>query len=51
MLEDRNLSTHVYDELETIEIFKRVGSRHLPLLKTLLSRLMEAVESEPPPSA
>jgi nucleotidyltransferase substrate binding protein (TIGR01987 family) len=39
MLEDRNLSTHIYDEIETIEIFKRVSSRHLPLLKKLLSRL------------
>ena len=51
MLEDRNLSTHVYDEHETIEIFKRVSSRHLPLLKTLLSRLIKAADSAPPPSA
>ena len=39
MLQDRNLSTHIYDEIETIEIFKRVSSRHLPLLKKLLSRI------------
>ena len=45
MLEGRNLSTHVYDELETIKIFKRVRSRHLPLLKTFPSRLMRAADS------
>lgn len=50
MLEDRNLSTHVYDEHETIEIFKRVSSRHLPLLKALLSRLVKAMDVTPPTS-
>jgi nucleotidyltransferase substrate binding protein (TIGR01987 family) len=49
MLEDRNLSTHLYDEHETIEIFKRVSSRHMPLLKTILSRLTDLVT--PPPVA
>ena len=48
MLEDRNLSTHVYDEHEAIEIFNRVCSAHMPLLRTLLSRLMKAGDSEPP---
>lgn len=39
MLEDRNLSTHIYDERDAFEIFKRVSSVHMPLLKTLLTRL------------
>ena len=51
MLEDRNLSTHVYDEHEAIEIFNRVRSAHMPLLRTLLSRLMKAGDSTPPPSS
>ena len=39
MLEDRNTSTHVYDERESLEIFARVRDCHLPLMKTLLSRI------------
>lgn len=41
MLEDRNRSTHVYDEPEAMEIFSRVCSAHMPLLKSLLSRLVK----------
>lgn len=51
MLEDRNLSTHVYDEQQAAEIFNRVSSSHLPLLKTLLSRLVHAGDPAPPTSA
>ena len=50
MLEDRNLSTHLYDEHEALEIFKRVCSTHMPLLKTLLSRLTKTGGPTPPPS-
>jgi nucleotidyltransferase substrate binding protein (TIGR01987 family) len=39
MLEDRNLSTHTYDEHEALEIFNRVCRNHAPLLRTVLSRL------------
>lgn len=51
MLEDRNLSTHVYDEREALEIFNRVCNGHLPLLRGLLSRLMQADDSAGPTSA
>lgn len=47
MLEDRNRSTHVYDEHEALEIFKRVCSGHLPFLKTLLSRLRNSDSVSP----
>lgn len=40
MLDDRNLSTHVYDEHEATEIFNRVCDIHMPLLRALLLRLM-----------
>jgi nucleotidyltransferase substrate binding protein (TIGR01987 family) len=33
MLEDRNRSSHVYDEQEAVEIFNRVCSGHLPTSK------------------
>ena len=40
MLEDRNTSSHVYDEHEANEIFARVRDAHLPAIQTLLlSRL------------
>ena len=39
MLEDRNTSTHVYDERESHEIFARVRDFHLPLMKALLPRI------------
>ena len=43
MLEDRNMSTHVYDERESLEIFARVRDAHLPAMKALWSRI--AVQS------
>lgn len=39
MLEDRNTSTHVYDESEANEIFVRVRDAHYPAIQSLLSRL------------
>ena len=39
MLEDRNTSTHVYDESEANEIFVRVRDAHLPAIRSLLNRL------------
>ena len=39
MLEDRNTSTHVYDESEALEIFVRVRDAHYPAIQSLLSRL------------
>ena len=39
MLDDRNRSSHVYDELEAAEIFGRVKAGHLELIKNLLARL------------
>ena len=39
MLEDRNTSTHVYDERESLEIFARVRDAHFPAMKALLSRI------------
>ena len=39
MLEDRNTSSHVYDEYEASEIFARVRDAHLAAIQSLLSRL------------
>jgi hypothetical protein len=50
MLEDRNSSTHVYDEQQAMEIFNRVCSSHMPLMKTLLTRLVDAGDPAPPTS-
>jgi len=47
MLEDRNRSTHTYDEHEALDIFNRVCSHHAPLIRTILSRLMAPRESWP----
>jgi nucleotidyltransferase substrate binding protein (TIGR01987 family) len=47
MLDDRNRSTHVYDEPEAMEIFSRVCSAHLPLLKSLLASLMKERSNYP----
>src|SRR5947208_1125611 len=41
MLEDRNTSSHVYDELEANEIFARVRDAHLASIKALLSRMQK----------
>jgi len=49
MLEDRNTSTHVYDESEANEIFARVRDAHLAAIQCLLSRL-EADEAPPSPN-
>ena len=40
MLEDRNTSSHVYDELQANEIFTRVCNMHLLALQNVLSRLV-----------
>ena len=39
MLEDRTMSTHVYDERESLEIFARGRDAHLPAMKALWSRI------------
>lgn len=39
MLEDRNTSTHAYDEQEANEIYVRVRDAHLPAIQSLLARL------------
>lgn len=39
MLEDRNLSSHAYDEQQALEIFNRVCHTHLGLLQNLRSRI------------
>ena len=41
MLEDRNTSTHAYDESEANEIFVRVRDAHLPAIRSLLCRLQK----------
>ena len=39
MLEDRNVSSHVYDEQEADAIYARIRKDYLPAIKTLVSRL------------
>jgi len=39
MLEDRNASTHVYDQREAGEIYARIRNVHLAPMKALIARL------------
>jgi|SRR5579872_2368363 len=39
MLDDRNTSSHVYDQQEANEIYARIRTTYLPAIKTLVSRL------------
>lgn len=41
ILNDRNLTSHVYDEKTADEIFKRVGTSHILALKKLLEYLTD----------
>jgi nucleotidyltransferase substrate binding protein (TIGR01987 family) len=43
MLEDRNASTHVYDQQEAGEIYARIRDVHLPPIKALISRLEKQI--------
>jgi len=39
MLEDRNLTSHTYQEKLAEDIYSRIASAHLPLLKSLAGKL------------
>lgn len=41
MLEDRNLTSHIYDEEVSEEIFKRIKSRYVQLFEKVLKKLYE----------
>lgn len=41
MLEDRNKTTHIYDEEEAQKVFQRIAKRHLPALLKALVRLQK----------
>lgn len=44
MLEDRNLSSHTYDERTALQIFEHIQNRYLPTLKQLSQNLGERVK-------
>lgn len=41
MLEDKNLTSHIYDEEVSEEIFKRIKSRYVQLFEKVLKKLYE----------
>jgi nucleotidyltransferase substrate binding protein (TIGR01987 family) len=41
MLEDRNTSSHVYDQQEAHEIYSRIRATYLPAIKVLISRFQK----------
>ena len=41
ILIDRNLTSHIYDEKEAVEIFSRIRTQHIILFDKLLSKLEE----------
>jgi nucleotidyltransferase substrate binding protein (TIGR01987 family) len=44
MLEDRNLSTHTYDEALAEEVFSRIVARHLARLAGMCAKIGDLVE-------
>ncbi|OFY62794.1 MAG: hypothetical protein A3H98_10000 [Bacteroidetes bacterium RIFCSPLOWO2_02_FULL_36_8] len=44
MLEDRNITTHVYNEEEAILIFQRISKHYLPEMERLLKLLKSLME-------
>jgi len=41
MLEDRNKTSHIYDEEQAIDIYKKIKKNHFPLLKNLEKSINE----------
>jgi len=51
MLQDRNLTSHIYDESEARDILERIRSQHLPIIEnTVRSLHHRANPSELPPA-
>jgi len=44
MLEDRNKTSHIYDERTAREIYKKIKKNHVPLLKVFLTKAAEFVK-------
>ena len=44
MLEDRNASSHVYDEAEANEIFARIRDKHWAAIQSVLARIQSPSE-------
>lgn len=42
LLEDRNLTSHIYNDTTASEIFQRIGTTHLSLFRALSSQLAGA---------
>ncbi|MEW5946940.1 MAG: HI0074 family nucleotidyltransferase substrate-binding subunit [bacterium] len=46
MLEDGNLSSHIYSRDEAERIYRRIGNFYQPRIETLLNKLKSAVEKK-----
>ena len=46
MLEDRNKTSHLYDQAESEAIFQKVKENYLPLMEALLNRLGQEEKKE-----
>jgi len=43
ILNDRNLTSHIYDQTEAEEIFERIKTKHIELLTQLLKTLQSKI--------
>lgn len=39
LLNDRNLTSHVYDDATAVQIFERISCQHMPLFRALIEKL------------
>ena len=44
MLEDRNLTSHIYDQDTSETIFKRIKEKYIPVLENILIKLQERMD-------
>ncbi|RKY40458.1 MAG: nucleotidyltransferase [Candidatus Omnitrophota bacterium] len=45
MLEDRNKTSHIYDEKQALKIYKKIKETHFDLLKTFSNEVVEFLHS------
>ncbi len=46
MLDDRNMTAHIYDETKALEIYKKIKDNHLKLLLELVKKAGEFLKNE-----
>lgn len=45
MLEDRNKTSHIYDEKQALKIYKKIKESHFSLLKAFSNEVVEFLNS------